>query len=88
MLPGKCSILSNKEILNLIFPGNDYTVTVIWLISSYVQIIYKEIFRSKKNLKLYQLIAALKVKYVKHMAGKRTRLKEIEFSAAQNFKVP
>ena len=88
MLDDKCSKLSNEEILHLIFPGNDYTVTIIWMISTYVHIVHKEIFGNKKKLQINQLIAVMIVRYLKHMAGRRTRLKQIEFTAAQDIKVP
>ena len=71
----------------MIFPGNNYTVTIIWLVSTYVHILYKEIMRNKKKINLSQLVAAMKVRYMKHKVGRRTSLKEIDFTAGHNFEV-
>ena len=88
LLDSKCNKLTDKEILWLLFPGNDNTVSVLWIISTYVHIIYREMYRGNKNLTMRQLISNMKVRYLGHSTGRRTRLKQIDFLRAEDFKVP
>ena len=47
LLPGNCHKLSNKELIWLIFPDGEWMQSILWLISTYVNVIYVEIIKRK-----------------------------------------
>ena len=81
-LPPNSESLSNWEIIHLAFPQYLYENSILWLISSYCEIVWTDSVKRRQNLDSRKVISALKNRYMLHQMSNRKQLTPIDFSFA------
>ena len=66
------------EVLNLFLPSSAYDQENVWLISSYVLFVWKNIFIRGAEVKIEQFFGFLTYKYREHQAWSSTKMKQID----------
>ena len=81
-LPDTSHNLSNWEIIHLTFPEYIHESTVLWLISSYCDIIWNDLVKRGLKINTRKIVSKLQERYRIHLCSNRVQLSFIDFSYA------
>ena len=74
MLPEDCAITSNFEFLNLMFVKHLMDNEAVWLIGTFIELVWVEKFQKKRNVKINHVIGTLKLKYKENQMSRKPLL--------------
>ena len=74
LLPEDCAITSNFELLNLIFVKHLMDYEVVWLLGTYLELVWVEKIQKKKYLKINHLIGHTRLRYQANQVSKKPSL--------------
>ena len=78
-LPVRAQCLSDFELVRLMFPPSKHEPTIIWLLASYLHLVWIELCKREKPLSISAVIGHLKQKYLLHNSGYNWKLDHISF---------
>ena len=74
LLPEECSRTSNFEFINLMFDKNFMDREAVWMIGTFVELVWVEKFQKKRKVKIDHLIGFMKLKYQSKQVSRRPTL--------------
>ena len=71
LLPDDCGVTSNFEFINLMFTKHIMDKEAVWLIGTYLDLVWSEKFKRRKFVKLSHLIGHVKLQYKSNNFSKK-----------------
>ena len=81
LLPDECSRISNMEFVHLFFSEHPFDMEIVWLVGTFVELVWKEKMQQKRKIGIEKAIGHMKQKFKENQFSRKPSLGFIRYVA-------